>query len=63
MTINTFFEETIDPSDWGRLVITSKDTDFTRIFNFEGKEKANSLDALSTPINIISQKKIAWLGW
>lgn len=52
--MNTFLEETINPGDWGRLVIASQDVDLVRIFNFESKEKTNSLYALSTPINIIS---------
>lgn len=58
----TFFIKSIDSSDRGRLMVTSQDIYFFRVLNLVGIEEANSLNSLSSPINVISQEQIIGLG-
>lgn len=42
-------------------MVAPKDVDFGRIFDFEGEQQADGLDALPPSIHIISQEEIAGL--
>ena len=43
-------------------MVAPEDVDLGRIFDLEGKQQADGLDALSPSIHIISQEEIARLG-
>ena len=42
-------------------MISSEDGYFVRIFYFESEEQTDGLDALSSSVNVVSKKEVAWL--
>lgn len=57
----TFFVEAVDSGDGGGLVVAAEDVYFFGVLDFVGEQETDGLDALSPPVNIVSEEKVVGL--